>query len=164
MERTINPMKRVSVSRRNPPPPVAPEPRDEHHRQPGNPGRHGDGDQRRDRQFHPGVGHGERMTPVMVPGLAAKRISGVSDCFDLESPAAGCPLSMENPIHASTPPPATMKASSDTPKRCSNCVPSRAASVRMTKTAAPALRRRSSSRPTTARRPPAQTSPHRSPD
>ena len=24
------------------------------------------------------------MTPVMVPGLAAKRISGVSDCFDFD--------------------------------------------------------------------------------
>ena len=29
----------------------AAEPRDEHHRQPGNPGRHGNGDQRRDRQY-----------------------------------------------------------------------------------------------------------------
>ena len=75
------------------------------------------------------------MTPVMVPGLAAKRISGVSDCFDLESPAAGCPLSMENPIHANTPPPATIKASSDTPNRFNNCCPRRAATVRMIRTA-----------------------------
>src|SRR5512133_1860749 len=45
------------------------------------------------------------MTPVMVPGLAAKRISGVSDCVDLASTATGCPLSMENPIHGSTPAP-----------------------------------------------------------
>ena len=46
---------------------------------------------------------------------------------------------MENPIHASTPPLATIKASSDTPNRFSNCFPRRAAAVRMTRTAEDAL-------------------------
>ena len=117
MERTINPLKRVSVSRRNPPPPGLPPNR---------------ATSTIASQVIPVAtamatsdvtGNFIRMwatesmmTPVIVPGLAAKRISGVSDCMDFASTAAGCPLSMENPIHASTPPPATMKASSDTPK------------------------------------------------
>jgi hypothetical protein len=56
------------------------------------------------------------MTPVIVPGLAAKRIKGVKDAPAFEGASRevdGDPgtLSIENPIHANTPPPATMKAS-----------------------------------------------------
>ena len=46
---------------------------------------------------------------------------------------------MENPIHASTPPPATMKASNDTPNMCSNRVPARAAARRITNMVSPAF-------------------------
>jgi len=49
------------------------------------------------------------MTPVIVPGLAAKRINGVSDGLASGEAAGGPggrPRSMENPIQASTPPPA----------------------------------------------------------
>jgi len=46
---------------------------------------------------------------------------------------------MKNPIHASTPPPATIKASSDTPNRFNNCFPRSAATVSMIRTATPAL-------------------------
>ena len=46
---------------------------------------------------------------------------------------------MENPIHANTPPPATIKASSDTPNRFNNRCPRRAATVRMIRTAKAAL-------------------------
>ena len=77
----------------------APEPRDEHHRQPGNPGSHRDSDHEVSGNFIRVWATESVMTPVMVPGLR-QRISGVSDCIDFESPAAGCLLSMENPIHA----------------------------------------------------------------
>ena len=46
---------------------------------------------------------------------------------------------MEKPIHASTPPPATMKASRDTPNRCSNWVPMSAETVVLTVVASTAL-------------------------
>jgi len=79
------------------------------------------------------------ITPVIVPGLAAKRISGVRDFLEFEAPLgdAGedpCSLSIRKPIHDNTPPPATMNASSDTPNRCNNCVPTSAATMRMTAT------------------------------
>src|SRR5262245_12852808 len=82
------------------------------------------------------------MTPVIVPGLAANKINGVSDRF--WSPAAlgtgaELPRNMENPIQASTPPPATEKASSDTPKTWSTLAPTSAAMTRMTSTANAAL-------------------------
>lgn len=60
------------------------------------------------------------MTPAIVPGLAANRIKGVRDGVEsVDAPDEGVlPLSIENPIHANTPPPATIKASRDTPNRC----------------------------------------------
>ena len=79
------------------------------------------------------------ITPVIVPGLAANRIKGVRDARAAEgvSDAAGeddvCPLSME-PIHASTPPPATMNASRDTPNNSNNRTPMSAATTRITNT------------------------------
>src|SRR6185295_19125257 len=84
------------------------------------------------------------MTPVIVPGLAAKRINGVNDApefedislFDDMDPR---PLSMEKPIHARTPPPATMKASRDTPNKCSSWVPMSAEDMRITAVADAAL-------------------------
>ena len=82
------------------------------------------------------------ITPVMVPGLAAKRINGVSEGSGFEVAEAGAvdlPLSMEKPIQASTPPPATMKASRDTPNRCSSRVPISAAVARITSTASVAF-------------------------
>ena len=62
------------------------------------------------------------MTPVIVPGLAAKRINGVKDAPEFagalpDVDEVAWPLSMEKPIHASTPPPATIKASRETPNR-----------------------------------------------
>src|SRR5271157_5929201 len=63
-------------------------------------------------------------TPVIVPGLAAKRISGVSAVL-LSAPIlvlveslapVGLPRNIENPIQDNTPPPAPENASSDTPK------------------------------------------------
>ena len=81
------------------------------------------------------------MTPVIVPGLAANRIKGVSDRLSSArslgaSWACGELLrSMENPIQVSTPPPAIEKASSETPKTCSSLAPTSAATTRMTSTA-----------------------------
>jgi hypothetical protein len=58
------------------------------------------------------------MTPVIVPGLAANKITGVSDrfWFLVAGTGAELPRNMVNPIQASTPPPATEMASSETPK------------------------------------------------
>src|SRR5262249_52986768 len=82
------------------------------------------------------------MTPVIVPGLAANKINGVSDRF--WSPAtletgAELPRNMVNPIQASTPPPATEKASRETPKTWSTFAPTSAAMTRMISTANAAL-------------------------
>ena len=63
------------------------------------------------------------ITPVIVPGLAANRISGVNEDLSLEAVPAVLPRSMENPIHTSTPPPATLKMSSEIPKRFSTGAP-----------------------------------------
>jgi len=76
------------------------------------------------------------MTPVMVPGLAANRINGVRDdawCWveGVLAVVEARPLSIEKPIQARTPPPATMNASKDTPKRSRSLVPARAAAARI---------------------------------
>src|SRR5262249_49469813 len=81
----------------------------------------------------------------LVPGLAANRTSGVIDRFSSAPSFEGSgaspelPRNMLNPIHASTPPPATEKASSETPKTCSTRAPTKAATTRMTSTASAAL-------------------------
>lgn len=84
------------------------------------------------------LGMAKVMTPVIVPGLAAKMISGashrVSPSFAGLSVAA-LPASIENPIHDSTPPPATEEASRDTPKRCRMRTPKSVARTRITSTA-----------------------------
>jgi hypothetical protein len=52
---------------------------------------------------------------------------------------AELPRNMENPIQASTPPPATEKASSETPKTWSTLAPTSAAMTSMTSTVSAAL-------------------------
>ena len=85
------------------------------------------------------------ITPVMVPGLAAKRMSGPSETFWLVSSSCArgwslqLLLSIENLIQDNTPPPATENASSDTPKRCRTRVPMSAARVKMTRTVIEAM-------------------------
>src|SRR5271155_299283 len=84
-------------------------------------------------------------TPVIVPGLAAKRISGVSAALLLgpvlvESlGSVWLPRNIEKPIHDNKPPPATENASRDTPKTCRMLAPHSAASTRITRTASAAL-------------------------
>ena len=98
-----------------------------------------------DGKLMPRLGNGKRNTPVIVPGLAAKRISGVSDRFSFAAGSpdrwepVGAPRNIPNPIQASTPPPATMKASNDTPNTPNSRWPKRAASTRITRTASRAL-------------------------
>src|SRR6187455_481665 len=80
------------------------------------------------------------MTPVIVPGLAANIINGASDTFFVLSCGADLlsvelPRNIVNPIQDNTPPPATEKASSDTPNTCKILVPNNAASTRITRTA-----------------------------
>jgi hypothetical protein len=97
---------------------------------------HRDRDQRRDRQQRPGMATASVMTPVIVPGLAANNIRGVSDAFSsafssapsfaVSWAGAELALNMVKPIHDSTPPPATEKASSDTPKSSNSLAPIRA--------------------------------------
>jgi hypothetical protein len=59
------------------------------------------------------------MTPVIVLGLAANKVSGVRDRFSAApsfEESLACeelPRNMENPIQVSTPPPAIEKASRD---------------------------------------------------
>jgi hypothetical protein len=73
-------------------------------------------------------------------GKCLNRTKGVRDVRAAEgvSDAAGeddvCPLSMEKPIHARTPPPATMNASRDTPNNSNNRTPMSAATTRITNT------------------------------
>jgi hypothetical protein len=64
----------------------------------------------------------------------------LSSAPSFEGSSAGAELArnMVNPIHDSTPPPATEKASSDTPDTCSNLAPTRAATTRMASTASAA--------------------------
>jgi len=84
------------------------------------------------------------MTPVMVPGLAANRIKGVRDeswcrAEDVSAVIEARPLSIENPIQARTPPPATMNASKEMPNKSSSLVPANAAAMRIVKMAKAAL-------------------------
>lgn len=80
------------------------------------------------------------MTPVIVPGLAAKMFSGVSDRVLPPFPAGlsvvGLPVSIKKPIQHSTPPLATENASRETPNRwCRMRTPKSAARTRMNSTA-----------------------------
>src|SRR6187455_3058142 len=80
------------------------------------------------------------ITPVIVPGLAANMISGASDTFSELSCGADLlsvelPRNIVNPIQDNTPPPATEKASSETPNMCKIRVPNNAASDRIISTA-----------------------------
>jgi hypothetical protein len=66
------------------------------------------------------VDDSDRDDSVIVPGLVANKITGVSDRFSSASffavsGADELPRSIEKPIQANTPPPATEKAASDTP-------------------------------------------------
>ena len=77
------------------------------------------------------------ITPVIVPGLAANRISGAigdpgcgeAPCPSLASP--GVAVIMPAPIHTRTPPPAHANAFSETPKACRIVVPATAATSNM---------------------------------
>ena len=109
------------------------------------------------------------ITPVMVSGLATKRIKGVSDgsefaCATVEADAADWLLSMENPIQASTSPPATIKASKDTPNRYNNWVLTRAVPTRITSMANPAFVASINCPPRERPTSHAQTSSHKSRD
>src|SRR5262245_41096205 len=76
-------------------------------------------------------------TATSAVTLAANKITGVSDrfWFLVAGTGAESPRNIVNPIQASTPPPATQKASSETPKTWSTLAPTSAAITRMSKTA-----------------------------
>ena len=104
-----------------------------------------DRDECRNRQRQLRMRNSERDDPGNVPGLAANRITGPSDrvsaapFFEGSWTCGELPRNMENPIQVRTPPPAIEKASSETPKTCSNLAPANAAMTRMTSTASATL-------------------------
>ena len=145
MAMTINPINRVAMSCKRPPLCACSAVSHKHHHDPHYTRGYHDRDKCRDWQRQFACATASVMTPVIVPGLAANRITGVSDRFSVAPSVKGpwdcgeLPRNMENPIQVSTPPPAIEKASSETPKTFSTLAPASAAMVRITSTANAAL-------------------------